>query len=256
MSLTDVNGGGLSAADVAAVTGNNGGFGGNGDGAWWLLVLFLFAMGGWNNGGFGAGNGGGFVGADVQRGFDQSAVMSGINGINTALSGGFADAALSQCNQSMNLITALNGVQGQLGNMITQNEMARQQCCCDTKQAIADLKYTVATENCQDRTSLNEALREVITQMNAGFQGVHDEMCQQIIDAERRENANLRTQLNLANLAASQNNQTSQILADNAAQTAALRQIIAPTAVPAYNVAPPFRFGGNMMGGCFNCGNV
>lgn len=113
MSLTDSNGGGLSAADVAAVTGNNGGFGfGNGDGAWWLLVLFLFAFGGgWNNNGFG-GNGGGMVNADIQRGFDQTAVMSGLNGINTALVGGFADASIAQCNQSMNFLTALNGVQG------------------------------------------------------------------------------------------------------------------------------------------------
>lgn len=257
MSLTDSNGGGLSAADVAAVTGNNSGFGfGNGDGAWWLLVLFLFAFGGgWNGNGFGAGNGGGMVNADIQRGFDQTAIMSGLNGINTALVGGFADASIAQCNQSMNFLTALNGMQGQLSNMITANEMARQQCCCDTKQAIADLKYTVATENCADRTALNDGLRDVIASMNAGIQSINDKLCQQELDAERRENQNLRTQLNLANLAASQNSQTSQILADNAAQTAALRQIISPTPVPSYNVAPPFRFGGGMNGGC-GCGNV
>ena len=42
MSLTD---GSLSAADIAAVTGSNGGFGNwGGDGAWWLLVLFLFIL--------------------------------------------------------------------------------------------------------------------------------------------------------------------------------------------------------------------
>lgn len=56
MALFDGNGSGLSAADVAAVTGNNG-FGGNGDGAWWLIILFLFAFGnnGWNGGGNNAG---------------------------------------------------------------------------------------------------------------------------------------------------------------------------------------------------------
>lgn len=252
MSLTDSNGG-LSAADVAAVTGNNGGFGfGNSDGAWWLLILFLFAFGGWNNNGFGAGNCGA-INADVQRGFDQTAVMSGINGINNALVGGFADASIAQCNQSMNFLTSLNGMQNQLNNSIMSNEMARQQCCCDTKQAIADIKYTVATENCADRTALNNGLRDVIASINSGIQSINDKLCQQELDAERRENQNLRTQLNLANLAASQNNQTSQILADNAAQTAALRQIISPSPVPAYNVAPPFRFGG-MNGGC--CGQV
>lgn len=252
MSLTDANGGGLSAADVAAVTGNNNDmFGGNG--AWWL-ILFLFAFGGWGNG-WGNCNGVGGVNGDIQRGFDQASVMSGINGINSTLVSGFADNAISQCNQSMNFLTALNGVQGQLTNMITSNEMARQQCCCDTKQAIADLKYTVATENCADRTALNDGLRDVIASMNAGIQSIQDKLCQQELDAERRENANLRTQLNLANLAASQNNQTSQILADNAAQTAALRQMISPQVVPSFNVAPPFRFGGNNVGGC-GCGNV
>ena len=69
----------LSAADIAAVTGNNGN-GWGGDGAWWLIVLFLFAFaGGWNNGG---NNGGGYVGAEMQRGFDQSAVMSALSGVN------------------------------------------------------------------------------------------------------------------------------------------------------------------------------
>ena len=55
MALTD--NGGLSAADVAAVVGNNGngfGFGNDGGGLFWLLVLFLFGFGnnGWGNGGY------------------------------------------------------------------------------------------------------------------------------------------------------------------------------------------------------------
>ena len=60
MSIVDSNGG-LSAADVAAVMGNGGsGFGWGGDGAWWLIVLFLFAMnGGWDNG-LGGNSGGAF----------------------------------------------------------------------------------------------------------------------------------------------------------------------------------------------------
>ena len=35
---------GLTAADVAAVTGGNSGFGLGGDGAWWIIILFLFAF--------------------------------------------------------------------------------------------------------------------------------------------------------------------------------------------------------------------
>jgi len=64
-------------------------------------------------------------------------------------------------------------------------------------------------------------------------------MCQQEIDALKTQNANLQTQINLANLAASQNAQTGQILADNAAQTATLRQALNPTPIPAYVVQNP-----------------
>jgi hypothetical protein len=93
MSLTD--GSGLSAADIAAVTGNNG-FGGGwgGDGAWWLIILFLFMF----NGNWGNGYGNGGVGSEVQRGFDQSAVMSGLAGINSTLTSGFVDTAAALCN--------------------------------------------------------------------------------------------------------------------------------------------------------------
>lgn len=79
----------------------NGGFGFGGDqGAWWLLIL-LFALGGWNNGGFGGGYGNGgavpYIANDVQTGFDQAAVMGGLNGITSAVSNGFSDVQQSLC---------------------------------------------------------------------------------------------------------------------------------------------------------------
>ena len=69
---------GMSPADYAAVSGSNrdGVFGG--DGAWWIIILFLFAMfGGWNNGwGNNGTNGAGFQGyatrADINEGFRVS----------------------------------------------------------------------------------------------------------------------------------------------------------------------------------------
>ena len=87
--------GNLTASDVALLTGNNrndGMFGG--DGAWWLIVLFLFAFCGWGNNGWGNnGNGGGYAAtaatqADIQRGFDNSAVISKLDGINNGLCDG------------------------------------------------------------------------------------------------------------------------------------------------------------------------
>ena len=56
MSLTD---NAMSPADLAAVMGtNNGnGFGFNGDGAWWFILLILLFSGNWGGYGNNAGNG-------------------------------------------------------------------------------------------------------------------------------------------------------------------------------------------------------
>ena len=131
------------------------------------------------------------------------------------------------------------------GNMMKkiqdmQNEMARQVCCCDTKQAIADLKYTIATEACADRAAVT-----------AGVQSVLDKLCQQELETLRVQNSNLQTRLNMANLAASQNAQTAAIQADNAAQTQYIVNRIAPYPVPSYQVANPYS--GIGYGGC-GCG--
>lgn len=279
--------GGYSLSDIAAATGNgNDGFG-NGNSAWWIIILFLFAFGGLGNGyGGGFGNDGGRstgvgfvpytmnVNNDVQRGFDQSALMGAISTVGTNVVNGFSDAAVSQCNQTTGILNAINGVQNtlcnnkfdlanaitntgySLNNTLMQNEMARQQCCCDTKQAIADVKYTIATENCADRAVLNDALRDVIASNTANTQAILDKLCQQEIDAKNTEIANLRTQLNMQNLAASQGQQTSALIADNNAQTRDLINRIAPAPVPAYVVANPYayNYNGNCGCGCGSCG--
>ena len=195
-----------------------GGYGGDmfgGNSAWWIIILLIF--GGWGNGwgnGFG-GNGG--VGSEVQRGFDQSAVMSGLSGIQTAISNGFqnAEAAASarqmaDMNQSFAMQTAL------------------QTCCCENRQATADLKYTIASEACNNRQALADSTQRIL-----------DQMCNDKIDAKNERIADLERQLTMANLAASQNAQTAQILANNEAQTAALERYLAPSPIPAYVVQNP-----------------
>lgn len=238
MSLSE-NGNGLSAADVAAVTGNNGygGFGWN-DGSFWIIILFLFAfMGnGWGYG-FGGGNVPNMMNTsnDVQRGFDQQAVMNGIAGINTGLAG----AEISRCNSQANILQSLNDL-----------AMSFQNCCCENRAQTADLKYTIATEACADRQAVNEALRDVIASNTANTQSILDKLCQQEIDALKTQNANLQTQINLANLAQSQTDQTAKILADNAAQTIALQNALNPTPVPAYVVQNPNCCGSLYTNGC------
>ena len=202
------------------------GFGGNSFGAdgWWIILLFLLCgAGGW--GGYGYGNGGGtaFVDNTVQRGFDQSAVMSGINGINSNIVGGFGDIQTALCG-------GFAGVNAGIANGFSQLEIANNarqiadlqqefalqsqlaQCCCENRLASADLKYTIATENCADRSAISEGLREVISNQTFNTQRILDQLCSDKIDAKNAEIANLERQLAMASLAASQTAQTAEII--------------------------------------------
>ena len=241
MSLSE-NGNGL-VMPVSPMYGNSSNGFGWGDGSFWIIILFLFAfMGnGWGNWG-GNGSEAVTVNNDVQRGFDQQAVMSGLSGINTSVANGFANAEISRCNAQANVLQTLNDM-----------AMSFQNCCCENRAQAADLKYTIATEACADRQSVNDALRDVIASNTANTQMILDKLCQQEIDALKTQNANLQTQINLANLAQSQTDQTAKILADNAVQTATLEQRLNPTPVPAYVVQNPNCCGTNYYTGC-GCG--
>lgn len=238
MSLYD-NGNGLSAADVAAVMGNNGYGNGNmgwGDGSFWIIVLFLFALMGNGFGGFGGGNAMPYVvnntANDVQRGFDQQAVMSGINDINNSICNGFNTSQMGVM-QGMNTLA-----------------MSLQNCCCENRAGIADLKYTVATEACADRQAVTDALRDVQALITSSTQSIHDKLCQQEIDALKAQNANLQTQLNISALRESQTDQTAKVLANNADQTATILQRLNPTPIPAYVVQNPGCPSVSYNGGC------
>lgn len=220
-----------------------GGFGG--DGAWWLLVLFLFMFNG-NGWGNGYGNGASMpylmnntTNNDIQRGFDQQSIMNGINGLNTTVSNGFANAEVSRCNAQANLLQTLNANQSATNANMNTLAMNLQNCCCENRAGLADLKYTVATEACADRNAVANALRDVIASNTANTQAILDKMCQQEIDALKTQNANLQTQVNLQALNASQTAQTARLLQDNAAQTQALEQYLNPTPIPAYMVQNP-----------------
>lgn len=249
MALSNENGSNGMVMPVVPYGNNSGSGWGNGfsgDGAWWLLVLFLFMFNG-NGWGNGWNNGGGAIpymmnnttNNDVQRGFDQQAIMNGINGLTGSVSNGFANAEISRCNSQANILQTLNANQNSINNSMNQIGMSLQNCCCENRAGLADLKYTVATEACADRAAVSNALRDVIDSNNANTQAILDKMCQQEIDALKTQNANLQTQINLANLQASQTAQTARILQDNSAQTQALEQYLNPAPVPAYVVQNP-----------------
>lgn len=248
---------GVMYMPVAPAYGNGNGMLGGGDGAWWLIVLFLFAM----NGGWGNGFNGNGAGAGMQRGFDQQAVMSGIGditgaisngfanvqtalcggfaGVNAGVSNGFAQAEIANNGRQMANMNQLFGVQTGLGNQLNNLSMGLQNCCCENRAATADLKYTVATEACADRAAVTNALQDVTAQgvantqnilnaINGGFQSIRDQLFSDKMDAKNERIAELERQLTMANFVASQGHQTSQIISS-----------LAPIPVPAYIVPNP-----------------
>ena len=205
--------------------GFGGDFGGNG---WWLVLLFLFA-GGWGNGfgGFGGGNNAipwMNTNNDVQRGFDQSALMTGISSVQNTLTSGFGDLQTALCG-------GFAGVNSNISNGFAQAEIGEnarqmanmqqmfgiqsslQNCCCENRANIADLKYTVATEACADRQAVTNALAELTALVNARFNQAEMQRAQDKIDSKNEKIIELQNSLNMANLSASQTAQTATILA-------------------------------------------
>ena len=257
MSLIEGTGGNGLVMPVAPMTG--GGSGGNmgngnwGNDGWWIILLFLFALGGWGRGGYGegGGNGGGTTvlpymlnngtNGDIQRGFDQQAVMGGINGIqsgiyglSTQLCNCCADTQQSLCNGFAgvnatvnsgfaNAETAANARQMANMNQAFTNQMAMNQgfnniqsqfadCCCENRLASADLKYTIATENCADRAAIADGLRDVLVNQTANTQRILDQLCQDKIDAKNDEISQLRQEVLYARGQASQIAQDTRII--------------------------------------------
>lgn len=262
MALTEESGN--MVMPVAPMNGagyNNGGFGFNGNDGWWIILLFILL----GNNGFGNSYRGGMSGAvdnTVQEGFNQAALTTGISNIQSSLTNGFSDVQNALCTgfsqaeisanarQISNLQQAFNAqtaVTNGLNNISTQLA----QSSTNNQAGLADLKYTVATENCADRTALNDGIRDILNNQNASVQRILDQMCADKIDAKNERIAELERQLTMANLAQSQTAQTSRLLADNAAQTAALEQYLNPVPIPAYVVQNPNCCGQNYSGcGC------
>ena len=284
MSLTD--GDGMNTTMLVGPAGypvqnNGGGFGngfGGGDG-WWILLLFLLIGGnGWGNG-----FGGGFGGNDLYPWMNQSnqinngfrdqlindnvtEIRSGVTGLQTqlcnccsdvqmALANGFAGVEQgANARQIANMQQAFNAQTAVTAGM-NDIAMGLQNCCCENRAATADLKYTVATEACADRAAISDGIRDVIASQNAGTQRILDQLCQDKIDAKNDEIAQLRQQLNMADLRASQTAQNAFISQGFANEVDALYNRLSNCPVPTtpvYGRTPIFTCNQNQCG-C-NCG--
>lgn len=243
MALTEENGMGTTmlVQPTGMPYGGNTGFGGFGGDGWWIILLFVL-LGGFGNFGGGYGGNEGYV----QRGFDQASVMGGINAVQASV----GDIGTQLCNGFAGVNATINATAANAETAANARAMANMQemfglqsqfanCCCENRLASADLKYTIATENCADRAAVSDGVRDILANQSANTQKILDQMCQDKIDAKNEKIADLERQLQMANLAASQTAQTARLLADNTAQTVALEQYLNPTPIPAYLVQNP-----------------
>lgn len=240
-----------------------GGIGGMGLGSDWgsLIILFLL-FGMFGNGGFGGGfggygnsefpwlwNGQNGINANIANGFQNAqlsdsitSVRDGISGLSTQMCGSTGDIQMSLCNGFNSVNNSVNGVNNSISN--AQNSIAQMmytnqiadlersfaaqtantqgltslqaqlaQCCCDNRAATQDVKFTLAQEACATRAS-----------STANTQAILDKLCQLELDGYKRDNDNLRSQLQFANMQASQVAQTAEL---RTAQATTANQLVA-----------------------------
>lgn len=221
---------------------NRGGmFGGDG---WWAIIIFALIFG-WGNGGYGfGGNSGGVTDgyvlasdfANVERKIDavnngvcdgfyamNTGMLNGFAGVTQAVTSGFSAAELARCNQQAALMQQLNAMQ-----------MQSQECCCENRAAIAQVRYDMATQACDTRNTIQNAARDITDNQNAGT----------------REILNFLTNNRLRELEAE--NSTLKLAASQAAQNNYLVNTLRPAPIPAYQVQNPYSYGANGCGGCGN----
>ena len=194
----------------------------------------------------------------------QMSLCNGFAGVNATVNSGFANAeTAANARQMANMQTAFAGqtatAQGfnQLGSQFAD-------CCCENRLGLADLKYTVATENCADRTQSLMNTRDIIDSQTRGTQAILDKLCALELDGVKgqlaqaqRENLGLQNQLNMATMQASQAAQTAIFQQGLNNEVDALYNRLnscpVPT-TPVYGRTPIFTCPQNQGCGC-GCGN-
>ena len=239
----------LSAADIAAVTGNRGNDGFGYGNSWeWIIILFLFAMfnGGWGNNGNGGMNGNLYPWLNnsnqINDGFREQMLSTQVNGIQNSITSGFGDLQTALCGGFAGINASITNAQ--INNMQNMNSLQSQfaQCCCENRLATCQTQNIVQNEGAATRLAIQNQTQAII-----------DKLCQLELDNLKQDNANLRTQLNMANLAASQVAQTAELRQSQATVANQLLSEMRSCPIPSqpvYGSQPIFTCGNNGSCGC------
>lgn len=252
-------------------------------------------------------NDGNNSGYAVQRGFDQAAIMSGVGAIQSGISAlstqlcgcccdmqnivnqGFSNVQQSLCSGFAGVNATVNSAQNALAQQMYSNQIADMQqnfaaqtatmqgfngvqtqlaqCCCDNKAGLADVRYTIATEECATRNNSTQNTRDIIESQTRGTQAILDKLCQLELDGVKQNYENRIAGLQNALDQSRSDNQGLRFAASQTAQNAfiaqglnnevdslytRLSQCPIPT-MPVYGMTPIFQCPQNNGCGC-GCG--
>lgn len=203
-----------SLADIAAVT-NNDGIGGNN--GWWVLIILFALFGGWGNAGY-AVNGGGTAQnytlasdfATLQRQIDS--IGSDLKTSNVSIGNGISSLGYDQLSQMNGINTNIAASTNALTAQMTALGSQLQQCCCDNRAEIAQVKYDMATQTCATQRAISDAAQQIMQNDNANYRALHDENVANAMAAKDDRIAALTAQVNALQLAASQSQQNEYLL--------------------------------------------
>lgn len=233
---------GLTASDVALLSGRNGNNDGFGDGmgAWWIIVFIIFAFMGFGRngfGGFGGGNGSiadnyvlasdfatiqrqlsdGFSDLTSQSRYIQNGICDGFYAMNTSLLNGFAGVNNSIMTNGYETRNAINNLSSDLAS-----------CCCNLRSDIQGVNYNLATNTCALQNTMNMNTRDIVDTVNANYRALHDEIVANRIEDKNAQIQAQQNEINALRLSASQ-----------AKQNAYLINELKPCPNPAYIVPNP-----------------
>lgn len=246
MAIIDENGGMGTTMLVQpsgfAGNGGNSGFGWGGDG-FWIILLFIL-LGGWGgNNGFGGGNGNGLYpwmnqSNQISEGFQNQMLNDNITGIQNSLNG----ISTQLCNNQMADLERSFAAQTANTAGMTALQAQLAQCCCDNRLATCQTQNIVATESAATRNTIQGSVQTIM-----------DKLCALELDGYKRENDNLRSQLNMATLRESQTAQNAFIQQGLTNEVDALYNRLSNCpvpSVPVYGRQPIFTCGQNQGCGC------
>ena len=224
-------------ADIA-----NGGFGNGNTFEDIIALVIVAALFGWGRGGLFGGGGNGCDSAcatvgDVERGFNQQSTNQRFNALDNGL------AQLGYANQQQGYETRLAitnaqaqqqqcccETQGVIANAQNQLQAQLADCCCENRLAVANLNAAIAADTCAVTTAISNAARDITDNQNANYRALHDEIVANRMEDKNETIAELRSQVQALNLAASQQNQNAYLIG----------QLKMPTPVPSYTVPNPY----------------